>query len=142
MMKKVRKTLRINQNKLSFQIFQMVRTSILVVIGELFFRGHGLKSGLIMFKMMLTDFSVKSLSLETIDSLGVDKYDVGIVAFTLVIVLIVSILQERGMKLRESFAKQPLPLRWAVMYGMIFFVIIFGAYGLGYIPVDPIYANF
>ena len=142
MMKKVRKALRINPNKLSFQIFQMLRTSILVVIGELFFRGHGLKSGLIMFKMMLTDFSLDAFRLETIENLGIDRYDVGVVFFTLGIILMISILQERGIKIRESFAKQPLVLRWAVMYGMIFFVIIFGAYGLGYIPVDPIYANF
>jgi len=92
--------------------------------------------------MMLTDFSVHSLSLETIESLGLDRYDVGIVCFTLAIILVISILQERGIKIRESFAKKPLPVRWAVMYGMILFVIVFGAYGLGYIPVDPIYANF
>lgn len=141
-MKKVRKMLHVNPNRLPYQVFQMLRTSILVVIGELFFRGHGLKSGLIMFKKMLTEFSLSAFRLETLESLGLDKYDVGIVCFTLLIVLVISILQERGIKIRQSFGKQPLAVRWAVMYAMILFVIVFGAYGLGYIPVDPIYANF
>ncbi len=141
-MKRVRKALHINTSWLPFQIFQMVRTTILVVIGELFFRCHGLKSGLIMFKKMLTEFSIASFNLETMDYLGLDKYDIGVLCFSVFIVFGVSLLKERGVSIRENFAKQPLLLRWAVMYGMIFFVLIFGAYGLGYIPVDPIYANF
>ena len=141
-MKQVRKALHINTDKLSFQIFQMVRTAILVVIGELFFRCHGLKSGFIMFKKMLTEFSVSSFNLETMEYMGLDRFDIGIVGVTLLIVLIISILQERGVKIRQSLVNQPLAIRWTIIYALIFFVIIFGAYGLGYIPVDPIYAKF
>ena len=141
-MKRVRKALHINTNWFPFQIFQMIRTAVLVVIGELFFRCHGLKSGLIMFKKMLTEFSTVSFNLETMDYLGLDKYDIGVLCFSIFLVFVVSVLKERGISIRETFAKQPLVLRWAVMYTMIFFVLIFGAYGLGYIPVDPIYANF
>ena len=120
----------------------MVRTAILVVIGELFFRCHGLKSGFIMFKKMLTEFSVSSFNLETMEYMGLDRFDIGIVGVTLLIVLIISILQERGVKIRQSLVNQPLAIRWTIIYALIFFVIIFGAYGLGYIPVDPIYAKF
>jgi len=114
----------------------------LVVVGELFFRCHGLKSGLIMFKMMLIDFSVERFNLETMEALGIDGQDIVITIFALLLVLLISILKERGMEIRETLAKRPVVVRWCVFYGLILFIVIFGAYGLGYIPVDPIYANF
>ena len=38
--------------------------------------------------------------------------------------------------------KKNIVIRWLVYYAIIMFIIIFGAYGRGYVPVDPIYANF
>lgn len=140
--KKVRKALHINSGRFGYQLFQMMRTCILVVIGELFFRGHGLKSGLIMFKMMLTNFSLKRFNLQTMEALGIDGWDIVIVGIAILSVLVVSILKEKDVEIRESLGKQHVVLRWGVMYGLILFIVIFGAYGLGYIPVDPIYANF
>lgn len=142
LMKKVRKVLHLNLNSFGYRLFQMLRTSILVVIGELFFRGHGLKSGLIMFKMLLTDFTPAGFNLETLESLGLDGQDIVITCVTVLIVLGISILKERGVEVREALGKQHVVVRWAVMYGLILFIAIFGAYGLGYIPVNPIYANF
>ena len=141
-MKKVRKALRLNPNWLPYQIFQMLRTGILVVIGELFFRGHGLKSGLLMFKKMITEFSLSAFSLEALANLGLDQYDVGVTCFALLIVWIISLLKEQGMEVRQTLSKQPAAVRWTVVYLLILFVIVCGAYGLGYIPVDPIYAKF
>lgn len=140
--KKLRKVLRLNSNMFVYQLFQMLRTSILVVIGELFFRCHGLKSGLIMFKMMLTNFSFERFNLESMEALGIDAQDMVVTGVALLIVLATSVLKERGVELREALAKRPVVVRWAVMYSLILFIVIFGAYGLGYIPVDPIYANF
>ena len=46
------------------------------------------------------------------------------------------------MEIRGSLNRKPTALRWAVWYALILFILIFGAYGVGYIPVDPMYANF
>lgn len=140
--KRIRKLPHVNPNAFGYRIFQMLRTSVLVVIGELFFRCHGLKSGLIMFKMMLTEFSFARFNLGSMEVLGIDGQDMIVVGIALLIVWITSVLKERGIELRETLAKRPVAVRWAVMYSLILFVVIFGAYGLGYIPVDPIYANF
>ena len=51
-------------------------------------------------------------------------------------------MRERGISLRETVARQHIAVRWSVYYAAILFVIIFGAYGIGYVPVDPIYAAF
>lgn len=142
LVKKIRKILHLNTEHFLYQGFQIIRTAILVVIGELFFRGHGLHSGLIMFKLLITRFSLSAFRIENIEALGIDGHDVAIVGVSLIIVLVISILKERGIQIRETLAKQHVVVRWILVYGLIFYVIIFGAYGLGYIPVAPIYANF
>ena len=58
------------------------------------------------------------------------------------IVFVVSLLNERDIRVRDTLSKKPVAVRWAVLYALIFYLIIFGAYGKGYVPVDPMYANF
>ena len=71
-----------------------------------------------------------------------DVLDLLIVGITACIVLVVSILQENGMQIRKTLDSKHTALRWTVWYALILFIIIFGAYGVGYTPVDPMYANF
>ena len=44
--------------------------------------------------------------------------------------------------IRESVARQYLPVRWAAYAGLILAIVVFGAYGTGYDAVDFIYAQF
>ena len=55
---------------------------------------------------------------------------------------IISILKEKGFNMREKIANRNIVLRWTIYIALILSVIIFGAYGVGYIPVDPMYANY
>lgn len=134
--------LHIQSENFLFRLFQMLRTTILVIIGELFFRAHGLRAGLSMLKKMLIDFNFTTLGSDLLKKLGVDVYDLAIVGVTLIIILLISIMNERGVVVRDALAKRNIVIRWAVLYALILFIVIFGAYGKGYIPVDPIYANF
>ena len=57
-------------------------------------------------------------------------------------VVIVDDLLEKKPDLFERFPKIPTFWRWSVYYGLIVFIIVFGAYGAGYQTVDLIYAGF
>jgi len=140
--KLLREKLGISQDNKVFRIFQILRTCVLVVIGELFFRAETLTSGLRMFARMFTAPGFSSLNAQLLKSMGIDGKDFLIVGITLVIVFTVSLLQERGIAIRQTLAKKPLALRWLVLYALIFYILIFGAYGVGYVPVNPMYANF
>ncbi|MBR3950009.1 MAG: MBOAT family protein [Oscillospiraceae bacterium] len=140
--KKVQTTLHIPVKHPLYRGFQILRTCVLVVIGELFFRAEGLRAGLAMFRRMMTDFRFTTLNPELLATMQIDGADFCIVAVTLVIVFTVSLLQERGIAIRQTLAKKPTALRWAVLYALIFYIILFGAYGKGYVPVNPMYANF
>ncbi len=134
--------LHINRQSIPYKGWQIVRTFILVNIGELFFRADGLDVGLAMFKKMVTNFSFASISNGSLFKIGMDKADYIIVALTLGIVLVVGILRERGVAIREEIGKKNIVVRWVLYYALIFFIIIFGAYGTGYYPVEPMYASF
>ena len=140
--RKLLEKLHIKKEGLPYGIFAMIRTTILVIIGELFFRAEGLRQGMAMFKRIICNFSLASIKNEYILTLGMDGYDFIIVAVTVLIVFAVSLLKENNINVRGEIAKRHILVRWLVYYAIIMFIIIFGAYGRGYTPVDPIYANF
>ena len=135
-------TLRISPENRVFQLFQTLRTCVLVVIGELFFRAETLTDGMAMFRRMVTDFRFSSLNAALMKELHIDTADFLIVGVTVVIVFIISLLQEKGIPIRKTLQKKSIVLRWALLYALLFYLLIFGAYGKGYVPVNPMYANF
>lgn len=138
----IREKLHINPENTCYKGFQILRTTVLVVIGELFFRAYGLRNGLAMFKNMVTDFRFGSLNNELLDKMGMDTKDFIVVGVAVAIVFVVSILNEKGINVREKLKTKNIALRWCVWYALILFIVIFGAYGYGYVPLDPIYADF
>ena len=136
--KKVLNKLKINASSTWYKIFQIIRTTILVFFGELFFRANGLLAGMSMFKKIFTNFSLKF----DLYGMGLDKKDFLIVIVFTIIIGIVSIMQEKGINIREKIAGLKLYIKWPIYYIVIISVIIFGAYGVGYVPVSPMYAQF
>jgi uncharacterized membrane protein len=61
--------------------------------------------------------------------------------YGMLILLIVSILQQRG-GLRIRIAGQNLLYRWILYIGLFFVVVIFGQYGSGYDPAEFICGGF
>ena len=53
-----------------------------------------------------------------------------------------SILQEKGINVNERLYAKNVVVRRSVIYSLILYIVIFGAYGAGYVPVDPMYAGF
>ena len=74
--------------------------------------------------------------------LGWDEKDVCVVLIALLILWRVSVLQERGVRIRQSIAALPLLLRWMFYYGAIMAVLIFGVYGGGASATTFVYMNY
>lgn len=136
------KKLHINPNWFWYKGLQMIRTIFLVIIGEIIFRADGFKAAVITLKKIFTEFTFKTINTDATKLIKFDKYDIIITVVALLIVLTVSILNEKGIVIREVLAKQNIVVRWVCIYLFILFIVIFGAYGFGYVPLDPIYAQF
>ena len=108
----------------------------------MFFRALSLKYGLQMFVQIFRQASFQSFFDGKVFKLGMDPQDFVIVAVVIVFVFVISLLKERGCNVRGSLMEKNMAVRSLVTVLMIAFIILFGAYGTGYVPVDPIYANF
>ncbi len=132
----------INRQSKPYQLFQMIKTFILIVFGELIFRATRFKAALVMIKRIFTKFSFKGFTVLNLKRLGLPMPDIIITVITLIIILIVGILKEKNINIREKIAEKPIVIRWIIYYLLLFYFLTFGAYGGEYIPIDPIYANF
>ena len=121
---------------------QLLRTFLLVNLGELFFRANSLRDGLSMAHGLFTRFTLRSLWNGSFLNLGLDACDYTVCLLSIAAVLGVSVLHERGVSLREELARWRTVPRWAAYWAVLLVTILFGAYGMNYAPVDPIYAKF
>lgn len=125
-----------------YRSIQIIRTLLLVFVGELFFRSSGWKEGFAMFSKICNSFSLDALMNGTVFTMGIDLPDCAIVAFTTVIILLIDIIKERGIDLCSAVTRRGALVHWCAWTGIFLFIVVFGAYGLGYVPVDPMYAKF
>ena len=138
---KVCKKLKINRDNKFYKFLRIIKTCCLVVIGELIFRAPSLSVAFGMLGKIFTKFSLKGFSSEVL-SLGLDVCDFLVVILGVVVVFVVSLLNEKGKNVRERISQKNIFVRWAFYYALILGIILLGAYGPGYAPVDPIYADF
>ena len=122
--------------------FRVVRTFFLVNIGFVFFRADSMKSALQMLGYSVRVFNLKDLFSAAIFELGLDWIEFVIAVVSLLILLAVSILQNRGIRVREAIARRKLPVRWLIFYALLFYTILLGYYGPGYSAAEFIYQGF
>jgi alginate O-acetyltransferase complex protein AlgI len=122
--------------------FRILRTWLIIFTGELFFRADGLRAGIAMFRSGFHQIGIQRLWDGTLLKMGLDKADYLVILAGIAVVFAADLLKEKKIDRKAVLAGRNLPVRWAAFYGLIFAVLIFGAYGPGYQPVDLIYAGF
>ena len=135
--------LHINRKNWLFCFFQMFRTFLVVLVGYVFDVAPSFKQGIMTITRFFTDQSF-SRGLAEILKLGLTWKDYVLLALCVVIVLIISIIQERhsDTTMRALLDKKPFILRFFLYFFLVMAVIIFGIYGSGYAAADFVYMQF
>lgn len=130
----------VNTKSLGYHIYQSIRTFILVCYGFIFFRAASFGNGVHLTKLI---FKANPAALKFAEylNLGLDGKDMIVLAISIVLLFVISLLQEKG-SIREMVAKLILPVRWILFYALFFAVLVFGFYGPGFISSAFIYQNF
>ncbi len=88
------------------------------------------------------DFTIEAFTTGSALQIGFGVGDGLIVTLFMMLVLAVGVAKERGCNLWEWATAQSALLRWSLVILLFVGTVTFGAYGLGYTPVDPMYAQF
>lgn len=139
--KKLAEFLHINTTTRGYQIFQMVRTFFLFTVGRMITALGTLENTALAAKQLFCCFNPWILWDGTLYQMGLDYKNLCVAILSLFIVRQISVLQEKS-SVREMIASKNLILRWAIYYGLIFAILIFGIYGPGYNASDFVYTQF
>lgn len=135
------KKFNINKDNKVLVYLRIFRTFIFVNIGMLIFK-CALSSSTISetFNVFASIFSGGKLNLISLKV--IDIYDTIFCALGILTLLIIDVLKEHKIDLREKISNSNVFIKFIVLLIIIFVIVIFGAYGDGYIPADPIYGGF
>lgn len=140
---KVRGKFGIRDTSFTWNLFQMIRTFILISLGRFFSRADSLKIALNMFRLMTIKWYDFSFVVDgSLLELGLDNANWIVLLFFIVVLFVVDYLHESGIQIREKIADQNIIFRWIIYYAAIISIMIFGIYGPGYDGTSFIYGKF
>ncbi|WP_317856153.1 MBOAT family O-acyltransferase [Chakrabartyella piscis] len=126
----------------SWHLWQILRTLALVAVGKIITRAAGIGQSVSMLKSMVESWDTSILFGDGLLQFGLDVQDMWVLTIAILVLLAVSIMQETGISIRTTLAKQNILFRWVIYLIAIFTLFIFGVYGLEYDASDFIYRGF
>ncbi len=129
------------KDKFGFRLFQVVRTVLLMSCLRMFDCYRDVPLTFRMFGSMFTGRNWNILWNGALLQLGLSVTDFAILAFGLLLLVTVSLLQRKG-SVRERLQTLPFGLHYVLIYGLFLCVLLMGAYGVGYDASQFIYNQF
>ncbi len=133
--KKLRDIIHIDYNNFSYRLFESLRTIGLMCIIWLFALAPSFTGS---FKIITNIFKISSFDL----GLQLPQIPYFIIFISGLVVTIVDYMKYKNKNVLEDFNRQNLIFKYIVMFGTIYIILTYGAYGPGYNPVDFIYGGF
>lgn len=133
---------KVNADSFGLKIIKIIITFILVDITWVFFRADSVETAIHVISSSFTVFNPWILFDGTLYTLGLNRQDFWVMIISILIMAGVDLVHAKGISIRESIARWPLPARWTMMYGLIIWILLFGVYGPGYDAAGFIYFQF
>lgn len=127
----------IDKNNKWLKVFRHIRTLFIIFLGETMFGANSLLDSFHILASLFVPYNGSLLEL------GLNYKEMIVAVISIIILVIVDLLKERNINIRENISKKALPIRWSIYILLIVAIIVFGAYGNGIYPSSPyIYGNF
>lgn len=139
---KALKVLHFDPDSPEFHVFRIIRTFLLTgIIPRIITRAPGLRAAWGIMKRMIRIPGLSTFR-ESIINYGMTDTEFRIGLFSVLLLLLTSVMKEKGCSIREHLAERNILFRWAVYLFILFCVVLFGKYGPGYNAASFIYMKF
>lgn len=141
---KIIQVCKIDTTTFSWRLFQILRTFTLLCISRIIVKAPSLGEAFRMIRAMFTSIDLAFLTGadKEIFTYGLDEKGLTLIFVCVMVLLVIGILQESGIKIRESLSRQNVVFRWGLILLLLCAVLVFGLYGPGYDASSFIYGNF
>ena len=137
---KINSKLGIKTDVFSYKLYQVIRTYLLFSFSMIFFRATSISNAIDIIKNIFVYNLWILLDNESLYTAGLDMLDFRVLIISLLVLFMVERLSCNG-SVREKLFNQNIIFRWGIIYLLVFSVIIFGCYGVGYDPAEFIYGQ-
>lgn len=138
------RVLQIDASSPEHRVFQIMRTFLLVCVGNITDLARGGRDCFVWLRRILTELSPAQALSEINASLGLTVADYHVLLFGTVLLYIVGVIRERhpDTPLRDLLDRRPVFVRWLLIFFCAVAVIVFGMYGPGYSATEFAYMQF
>lgn len=123
------------------KLFRKVRTFLLMSFSLIFFNASSMTDGFKMVRNMFSAWNPWIMLDGSLLGMGLNMVDWAVVFGGMILLWAISMLQ-REKSICERLANINIVSRWAILYCVILFIVIFGNYGPGYSAAEFIYQGF
>lgn len=127
---------------LSWRIGQVLTTFVLIDLSWIFFRANSLGDAMHLLSSLFRGWSTSIFFDGSLLKLGLDQTEWLVLLGALLILLAISLMQEKGVSVLEAVKRQQLWFRWLIYLAAIFVVLLTGIYGPGFAASSFIYFQF
>lgn len=138
---KINAKLGIKTDVFSYKFYQVIRTYCLFSFAMIFFNSASVTEAFQIIKNIFVWNPWVLLDNKSLYTAGLDMLDFRVLVIGLIVLFIVERMSTKG-NVREKLFNQNIIFRWGIIYLLVFSIIIFGCYGVGYDPAAFIYEQF
>ena len=142
----IKNTIHLKDSFIPWKIFQILRTFLIMAIGKCITRADSVPMAFGMLRKCCDMFFAGHMPFDYLSirmaSMGLNSLEVIALIGGVIVFFCVSLLQENGVRIRETVTRCPLLIRWILYLALIGAVLVLGHYGSGYSASDFVYRNF
>ena len=116
---------------------------MMLFLAWIFFRAETIHDAFYYIQRMFTKIDLWRIFDGSLYKLGLDRFEMNILIISLAVLFLVDLIKYIKKETIYMFLKnQCLYFRWAAIFFLLFFIIIYGKYGAGFDPKQFIYFQF